>query len=130
MNIIVTEPAEMNGAFARAFNTRDINILLSLYEPEAVLLTDSSGRSHVGIAAIARELQELLQAQGTMRSQNKICVLHDNVALLRAEWTLAADDGSIVVSGSSAEVVRRQADGRWLYVIDHAVGADAEREAR
>jgi hypothetical protein len=32
-------------------------------------------------------------------------------------------NGMIVVSGSSAELIRRQADRSWLYVIDHAAGA-------
>ncbi len=43
MSISVTNPKHMNEIFARAFNTRKIDNLLSLYEPEAVLLTDGSG---------------------------------------------------------------------------------------
>ncbi len=62
-----------------------------------------------------------------MTSLNNFCVIHGDVALLRADWKLVASDGNVIVSGSSAEVVRKQPDGRWLYVIDHAAGAGLPR---
>lgn len=123
----VTEPAQMNEMFARAFNSRNMDKLLALYEPDAVLRVDGSKRSLVGLAAIAGELQHLLQAPGTMTSRNNFCVVYRDLALLRADWDLVADDGSVVASGSSAEVVRRQADGTWRYIIDHAAGAGLPR---
>lgn len=118
----VTEPARMNEAFARAFNSRDIGNLLALYEPDAVLRVDGSGKNLTGLAAIAEELKKLLLAPGTMVSRNNFCVLNGDLALLRADWKLVADAGSTVASGSSAEIIRRQPDGSWLYVIDHAAG--------
>lgn len=127
MSISVTEPQCMNEAFARAFNTRKIDNLLGLYEPEAVLLTDGSGESCIGLSAIAPELAKLLDAPGTMTSRNNFCVVHGELALLRADWKLVTHDGSVIASGSSAELVRKQPDGRWLYVIDHAAGAGLPR---
>ena len=123
----VTEPAQMNEAFARAFNTRNIENLLALYEPDAVLRVGDSERSITGLTAIAGELQHLFQAPGVMTSHNNFCIIHGDLALLRADWDLVADDGSVVASGSSAEIVRRQTDGTWRYVIDHAAGAGLPR---
>ncbi|WP_275187824.1 nuclear transport factor 2 family protein [Bradyrhizobium sp. CSA112] len=123
----VTEPAQMNEAFAQAFNSRNIDNLLALYEMDAVLRVDGSERSLIGLDAIAGDLQRLLQAPGTLTSRNNFCVQHSDVALLRADWELRTQDGSIVASGSSAELVRRQSDGTWRYVIDHAVGASLPR---
>lgn len=127
MTINVTQPERMNAAFAQAFNTREIENLLGLYEPDAVLLTNGSGERHLGLSAIATELEKLLKAPGVMTSRNNFCAVHGGLALLRADWKLAAEDGSVIASGSSAEVVRQQADGRWLYVIDHASGAGLPR---
>ncbi|MCV9910401.1 hypothetical protein OIV19_22725 [Brucella sp. HL-2] len=62
-----------------------------------------------------------------MTSRNNFCVIHGDLALLRADWELRAADGIIVASGSAAEVIRKQADGRWLYIIDHAAGAGLPR---
>jgi ketosteroid isomerase-like protein len=125
----VAEPARMNEAFARAFNGRRLEDLLALYEDGAVLCADASGRSHRGKEAIAQALAELLAAPGTMTSVNNFCLQQGDVALLRADWTLHAAGGAVLAQGSSAEVVRRQPDGRWLYVLDHAAGAVLPRVA-
>jgi uncharacterized protein (TIGR02246 family) len=117
----VHAPAEMNATFARAFNGRNLDSLLSLYEPDAVLLVDGGGRELRGRAAIAEELRKLLMAPGTMTSVNNFCVEHGDIALLRADFVLK-DGATIIAKGSTAEIVRRQADGTWLYVIDHAAG--------
>ncbi len=123
----VTDPRQMNEAFAHAFNSRNIGRLLAFYEPDAVLRVDGSEKNLVGSDAIAGELRQLLQAPGTMTSKNNFCVMQGDLALLRADWEVVDDKGAIIVSGSSAELARRQPDGHWLYVIDHAVGAGLPR---
>lgn len=118
----VTEPQLMNETFARAFNSRRIENLLSLYELGATLLVDGSGRSFTGLDAITEELTRLLTAPGTMISRNNFCVCHGDIALLRADFALR-DGERTIVAGSTAEIIRRQDDGSWLYLIDHAAGA-------
>ena len=122
----VTDPRRMNEAFARAFNSRSLEGLLVLYEPGAVLRVDTSERDATGADAIADALRRLLQAPGRMTSTNSFCIAQGDLALLRADWEIV-DDGGTVASGSSAELVRRQPDGAWRYVIDHAVGASLPR---
>lgn len=119
----VMKPELMNEAFARAFNDRNIDALLRLYEPAAVLRPDATDTTIVGTAALADALRTLLQLPGRMVSINNFCIERDGLALLRADWTVSGHDGVMIAAGSSAEIVRRQADGRWLYMIDHAVGA-------
>lgn len=119
----VSRPADMNEAFARAFNSREIADLLALYEDGAALRVDGSELTRFGKPQIGEELSKLLRVPGTMSSRNNFCVEHGEIALLRADWALQGPDGSIVAEGSSAEIVRRQPDGSWLYVIDHAAGA-------
>lgn len=116
----VYQPAEMNGAFAAARNAGDLNALLSFYEDDAQLLVDASGTGLTGKVAIATELRKLIELPGTMVSNNTFCVEHGDLALLRADFTLADEKGIVVYSGFTAEIVRRQADGSWRYVIDHA----------
>ena len=122
----VTKPHEMNEAFARAFNARSLDAMLALYEPRAVHQAGPN-ETQIGFEAIGRELQQLLQAPGTMTSRNNFCIEHGDLALLRADWDVVAGDGAIIASGSSAEIARRQPDGTWRYVIDHAVGASLPR---
>lgn len=116
----VYQPAEMNGAFAAARNAGNLDELLSLYEDGAQLLVDASGTALAGKTAIATELRKLIELPGTMVSNNRFCVEHGDLALLRADFTLTDENGAVIHSGFTAEIIRRQADGTWLYVIDHA----------
>ncbi|MFD9898760.1 YybH family protein [Mesorhizobium sp. NPDC059025] len=116
----VYQPAEMNGAFAAARNAGDLDELLSLYEDDAQLLVDASGASLTGKVAIAMELQKLIELPGMMASNNTFCVEHGDLALLRADFTLTDGKGFVIYSGFTAEIIRKQADGSWRYMIDHA----------
>ncbi|MFN7919107.1 MAG: hypothetical protein U0Q16_03365 [Bryobacteraceae bacterium] len=47
--------------------------------------------------------------------------------MVRGKWKLTstgADATANVVSGNSVEVLHRQSDGSWRYLIDHPWGAD------
>lgn len=123
----VTDPHRMNEAFARAFNSRSLDGLLALYEPGAVLRVDGGDRDLTGPGQIAEALRALLQAPGRMTATNRFCIAQGDLALLRADWEIVAEGGRIVAFGSSAELVRRQPDGAWRYVIDHAMGASLPR---
>ena len=123
----VNAPREMNETFARAFNTRNVNNLLDLFEANARLRPGESETTRTGIEDIGAELQGLLQTPGRMVSRNNFCIEHDDIALLRADWALVDPGDNVLVSGSSAEIIRRQPDGSWRYVIDHAAGASLPR---
>lgn len=122
----VYKPEEMNAAFAEAFNSGEIERLLALYEPGAVLVP-SPGRVVEGTDAIRPALQELLALKGHMRSENQYALVHGDIALLRARVHLIGtgpDGERIEIKNHTAEVVRRQPDGSWLYILDHPYGAD------
>jgi ketosteroid isomerase-like protein len=122
----VNTPESMNETFARAFNSRQLQNLLALYEEEAVLC-DAAQKTVRGKARIAAELEHFLRVPGTLVGRNNFCLRHGNVALLRADWTLLGPDNTPQMSGSSAEIVRQQPDGTWLYIVDHAVGSSLPR---
>ena len=122
----VTRPEEMNNAFAEAVSSGDVERVLALYEPHA-LLAPRPGERASGLDEIRAALDELVALGRTMVSRNVWCMQVGELALLQGEWHLSgtAPDGSpLELSSRTAEVVRRQADSSWLYVIDHAFGAD------
>ncbi len=122
----VTRPEDMNAAFADAVSSGDVERVLALYEPDALLAPRPGARAR-GLDEIRRALEELLALRGAMRSRNVWCMEVGDLALLRGEWQLdgVAPDGSpLELSSRTAEVVRRQRDGTWLYVLDHAFGDD------
>lgn len=122
----VYKPEDMNSAFAEAFNSGDIERLVSLYEPGAVLVP-KPGQVVEGAEAIRAALQGLLALKGFMRSENQYALVHGDIALLRAKVHLVGtgpDGNRLEINNHTAEVIRRQPDGSWLYILDHPYGAD------
>lgn len=126
--MIVMEPDQMNEAFAEAYNSGDIENLMTLYEPDAIL-APQPGQRAAGSLEIRAALSGFLALKGKMTSRNEYCMRSGDIALLQASWTLAGVGGSgepINLASRTAEVVRRQQGGHWLYVLDHAFGSDGD----
>lgn len=111
--------------FAKHLNAGDLEGLLGLYEPDAVFVRGPG--DHVsGHAALRVELQGFVDTKGQISFKVRHAVQHGDIALLSNEYTLEgtdADGKPFTMSGKTSEVVRRQADGRWLFIIDHPSGA-------
>src|SRR5262245_8468382 len=95
----VSVPELINETFACAFNSRDINNLLALYERDAILRTTSAS-DYCGMEEIRKELQNLLQVPGVMQSINNFCIVSGDIALLRADYSIQ-DAGKVHIAGSS-----------------------------
>lgn len=118
-------PDEVHPLFARHFAGADMPALLSLYEPDAVLLPQPGAVAR-GHAAIREALNGFLAMKGAFRIVSSKTVHAGDIALVYAKWTLDAKspDGSPVhLEGETTDVVRRQSDGRWLIVIDSPFGS-------
>jgi uncharacterized protein (TIGR02246 family) len=118
-------PEDIDPLFAQAFAAGDLDALVALYEPNAVMVLQG-GEVVTGKDAVREALQGFLSLCGEFRLEVKAVVQSGDVALTRAQWSLSgAGPGGCVVnlSGRSIEVVRRQADGTWLYAVDDPFGA-------
>ena len=129
----VTDPRELDRAYAAAFNAHDLEALLALYEEGAIHVGPLSHEPVQGRAAIREALEHSLRVRGQMTLETTYCYQNGDLALLRSHWRVAgqAPDGRPVeMEGSSSEVARRQASGEWRYAIDHPLGADPKEHAR
>ena len=118
-------PEELCSQFTQRFSTGDLDALVALYEPDAVLLPQL-GHVARGHAAIRESLAAFLAMRGTFRMTPPKVIHADGVALMVADWTLdaKAPDGSpLHLTGQTTDVARQQPDGRWLYAIDSPFGA-------
>jgi len=80
-----------------------------------------------GTSAIRSAVQGFLALKGKVELQTEHVVQHGNIALLRSAWRLKGtgpDGKPVEMAHGSAEVVRRQPDGSWRYIIDHPFGSD------
>ena len=123
-----TEPEQIHRLFEQRFNAGDLEALLELYEPDAVLVPQP-GVVVEGIDGIRDALRWLLDRNGRITVDSKLVLRVGDLAYLSNRWSLTdgtMPDGSAADLGATtAEVARRQADGSWLYVIDNAWGSEA-----
>jgi uncharacterized protein (TIGR02246 family) len=122
------KPEECDILIEKALKSRDLDAAVALYEPNATLVLDS-GEVVTGQAAIREALTGFL-AFDEVHFTREIKAIQSgdgNLALLRGAWsaTSTGPDGQpVTVTGNNVEVVRRQPDGTWLFVIDNPRGAD------
>jgi ketosteroid isomerase-like protein len=119
-------PEELHGLFSRLFAAGDLDALVALYEPQAVLYPQP-GVAACGTAAIRDALAAFLALRGTFSMSTGRLICADGVALAFAPWTLVAtgpDGKPVIMAGSATDVLRRQADGTWRFAIDNPFGAE------
>src|SRR4051812_29457914 len=116
----VSQPQEIHQAVEDAFNAKDVDGLVALYESDARMVAPD-GTVAVGTEAIREQWEFALAMRAPMRLHTRFCVEMGDVALLRNDWKLDSTD--VEMASSSCEVVRRQSDGSWRYIIDHPFGA-------
>lgn len=120
---VVHDPAQFNETWARAFNSGVLENILSLYEDHSIFAVGDTVVT--GLESIGTELKKFLAAPGSIEGVNNFHLVLGDIALLRADWLLRDDSGNVLMSGSSAELIRKQADGSWKYAVDHASGSSA-----
>lgn len=103
-------PEDLTRLFVERANERDVEGLLALYEPDAVLAFPP-GRETVGHEAIRPVFEQMLaQVPRFEPEQPNPTLRHGDIALT----STPASDGT----GGRTQVVRRQPDGSWLRVLD------------
>jgi uncharacterized protein (TIGR02246 family) len=129
--MVTTDPGQLHRDFESRFNEADIDGLVDLYEPDATLIP-SPGAMATGLDEIRAALQVFLAMQGRIALDTKLVVSVGDLAYLSNTWTLEgkdADGNPMTLGATTAEVARRQDDGRWLYVIDNAWGDAASTQS-
>jgi ketosteroid isomerase-like protein len=122
-------PEQAHELFVSYFNSGDVDAVMSLYEPNATMV-QLSGPAIQGHGAIRNAIIGFLSLKGQMELAIDRAVESDDVALLFSTWTLRGtgpDGKPLETSGQTTDVVRRQPDGGWLFVIDNPYGVAVVR---
>ncbi len=117
-------PEEVQNLWAKNFNAGDINGIVSMFETDAVFM-HQPGQTVTGHAAIREKMQGMLASGMKCDLKFQMAIKYGNIALLFARWTLKGtgpDGKEISFSGQTSDIVRLQADGTWLFVIDNPFG--------
>lgn len=116
---MAAKPEDCDRLFAEHLNAGDAAGVAALYEPDAVLLLGPD--TFQGPDAI-RGVLEGMVASGTRAEMNVVRVVRSgDLALVYNDWKMRGkgpDGAPQESSGKAIEVVRRQTDGTWKYVLD------------
>jgi len=120
-------PQDCDRIFGERVNAGDIDGLVALYERSGALVR-ADRTAAIGHEAIADELGGIITLRPHIAMNVKqVFSGGDDVAVLYNDWQLTATDPEgkrIEISGHAIEVVRRQPDGTWRFVIDDPYARD------
>jgi ketosteroid isomerase-like protein len=97
------QPEDLGRFFVERGSAGDVEGLVALYEPDAVLAFPG-GQVTVGTEAIRRVYTQLPAGKPTFSGEQRPALRMGNLALTSTR----------LVNGATAEVARRQPDGTWL----------------
>jgi uncharacterized protein (TIGR02246 family) len=123
VNEMKTTPDGVIRDFADRLNRGDVEGALALYEPEAAFLAEP-GKSVHGSEAIRHALERFAALEPELTGEIQGVRQNGDIALVLNRWSLKGrtPEGPVEMSGTSADVLRRQADGTWRVLIDDPWG--------
>jgi ketosteroid isomerase-like protein len=104
------QPEDLSRLVVERLNAGDVEGLVALYEPDAVLALPN-GQVATGSREIRQAYEHLVADRPTFAPGQQQPTLRNG--------DLALTSVRLVDGGVTVEVARRQPDGTWLWVIDH-----------
>jgi uncharacterized protein (TIGR02246 family) len=116
---VTDSPEQLHRIFQDAFNRHDLDAIVALYEPGAILAGVDGPVE--GTDAIREWYRHVLATRPTIAVQTLGMNRAGDLAMLHGKWILCETtrSGDSVREGCNTETARRQPDGRWLFVIDN-----------
>lgn len=113
-------PHQVLETIVTGINTGDLDSLLGLYEPDAAFAAQPGA-----LAGISESLSGFIAMNGTLDLEVTRVLEVDDLALVVGTWSFdgtGADGAPVRLEANNADVLRRQPDGTWRFVIDNPWG--------
>ena len=117
-------PEQVLQSVVEGINTGNFDTLMALYEPEAAFATQP-GRLAPGLSGIRDALGGFVAMKGKLDLAVSRVLEVGDLALVVGEWSFSGTDphgGPVKLAARNADVLRRQRDGTWRFVIDNPWG--------
>lgn len=122
------KPEDCDLLMSEAIRNKDLEAAVRLYEEDAVFILEGD-KTVSGLDAVREALRPFMFVEDFSFTTGPAAYVSaaGDIALLRGTWsakTKDADGNESIITGKDVEVVRKQADGTWRFVIDHPTGAN------
>jgi len=119
-------PEQALESIVDGINTGNLDALMPLYEPQAAFAAQPGSLSH-GLAGVREALAGFIAMKGRLDLKVVRVLEADDLALVTTVWSFTGtgpDGEPVKLAAQSADVLRRQADGSWRFVIDNPWGTN------
>ena len=119
-------PEQVLKSIVHGINTGNLDTLMTLYESGAAFATQPGDLSH-GLPGVRQALAGFVAMKGELDLDVTRVLEVDDLALVTTIWSFVGtgpDGESTKLAARSADVLRRQADGSWRFVIDNPWGTE------
>ena len=121
-----TSPLETITQLVKAMNTWNLDSAVTLFEPGAAFVI-KPGIVINGTSGIRQALEGFMALKPTLTIEKQQFVQAGDVAQYCAQWSLTGVDPTgtaVKLGGRSSSILKRQPDGRWLFLVDNPWGTD------
>ena len=117
-------PEQVLKSIVDGINTGNLDALMPLYEPDAAFATQPGSLAH-GLPGVRSSLAAFIAMKGTLDLHVTRVLEARDLALVVGVWSFTGtgpDGEPVKLTGRNADVLRRQSDGSWRFVIDNPWG--------
>jgi ketosteroid isomerase-like protein len=119
-------PEQVLESIVTGINSGHLESLMPLYEGDAAFATEPGSLAHGG-SGVREALSAFISMNGTLDLEVTRVLEVDDLALVMGVWSFegTGPEGEPVrLEARNADVLRRQSDGSWRFVIDNPWGTD------
>ncbi|WP_299590517.1 DUF4440 domain-containing protein [uncultured Tateyamaria sp.] len=115
---IAHQPREIADCVSAYLQEGDLDGITSMFHPDCKIFFPPDQPPVTGIAGARAAFEGFMDLRPEIKSDVFSEVIIDDIALLRANWSVVAPDGTVMAEGQSTEVAKKLENGGWGYLID------------